>query len=148
VVQLRHPLGLPLLQAHPQQVGEQVVVAPPATHRIQWHQEQVGPLDRLQQPLAVGAAGDRIAQRPRQPLQHRGLQQEAAHRLGLALQHLLGQIVQHEPVAARKRRHKPGDIDLPLQRQAGQLQPGHPPLGARRQYRHGSLRQVGSDRPA
>ena len=37
--------------------------------------EQARPLDRLQHRLAAGPAGDRIAQRAVQPVQHRGLQQ-------------------------------------------------------------------------
>jgi hypothetical protein len=61
-VQLRHPLGLLLLQAGAEQVGEQVVKAPPAPHLVQRHQEQVGPLHLLQHRLAVGPRGDRIAQ--------------------------------------------------------------------------------------
>ena len=61
-VKLRGPAGLFLLQAGAQQVGEQVVVAPPAAHLIQRHQEQSRPLHLLQQRLAAGAAGDRVAQ--------------------------------------------------------------------------------------
>ncbi len=34
---------------------------------------------------------------------------------------------------------------MALERQPGQLQPGHPPLGALRQRRHGRLRQLGAD---
>jgi hypothetical protein len=73
-VQRRHPPRLLLLQAGVQQVGEQVVVAPPATHLVQRYQKQVGPLHPLQHVLAVGPPGDRVAQFPRQPLQHRRLQ--------------------------------------------------------------------------
>jgi hypothetical protein len=67
-VQRRDPARL-LLQAGAEQVGEQMVVAPPAAHLIQRHQEQAGPFDRLQRRLAIGTAGDRIAQRAGQPLQ-------------------------------------------------------------------------------
>jgi hypothetical protein len=56
------------LQAGAEQVGEQLVVAPPAAHLIQRQQEQVGPLHLLQHLLAVAAAGDRSTQRTRQPL--------------------------------------------------------------------------------
>ena len=80
-VQCRHPGGPFLLQPGAEQVGEQVVVAPPAAHLIQWHQEQPRPLHPLQQRLATGAAGDRVAQLAGQPLQHRGLQHEVAHLL-------------------------------------------------------------------
>ena len=62
MVQARHPAGLLLLQAGAQQVGEQVVVAPPAAHLIQRHKEQVRLLYLLQHYLATGAAGDRVAQ--------------------------------------------------------------------------------------
>ena len=48
-VQAHHPVGLFLLQAGAEQVGEQVVVTPPAAHLIQRHQEQSRPLHLLQQ---------------------------------------------------------------------------------------------------
>ena len=63
-MQRREPIGMLLLQAGAEQVGEQVVVAPPAAHLIQRHQEQVRPLHLLQHHLATGAAGDRITQLP------------------------------------------------------------------------------------
>ena len=129
-VQCLHPAGLLSLQPGPQQVGEQVMVAPPAAHLIEWHQEQARPLNVLQHRLAVGPASDRITQLSRQPLQHRGLQQERAHLPGLAVKDLIAQVVQHEAVAAAERRHEPGRIRVPAQRQCGQLQPGRPPLRA------------------
>ena len=64
-VRLRHLAGLFDLQAGAEQVGEQVVVAPPAADLIQRHQEQPGPLHLVQQRLAPGAAGDRVTQRGR-----------------------------------------------------------------------------------
>ena len=67
-MQRRDLIGPLLQEARTEQAGEQLVVAPPGAHLIQWHQEQAGPLDRLQHRLAVGAAGDRIAQRTAQPL--------------------------------------------------------------------------------
>ena len=67
-MQPSHPLGLGLGEAGAEQVGEQLVVAPPAAHLIQRQQEQIRPLGLLQQPLAVGPPGDRLAQRPTQPL--------------------------------------------------------------------------------
>jgi len=62
-VQLLHSLGILPLEADAEQVGEQVVVAPPATHLVQWRQEQVGRLDGLQHLLAIGPPGDGVAQR-------------------------------------------------------------------------------------
>ena len=43
-VQFLHPARPFCLQASAQQVGEQAVVAPPAAHLIQRHQEQACPL--------------------------------------------------------------------------------------------------------
>ena len=140
-VQARHPVGLLLLQAGAEQVGEQVVVAPPAAHLIQRHEEQAGPLHLLQQCLAPGAAGDRVAQVAAEALQHGGLQQEGAHLAALLLEYLLGQEVQDEAVAAGKRRHEPLGIELAAQRQRGQLQPGGPALGPPRQRRHRRIGQ-------
>jgi hypothetical protein len=57
------------------------------------------------------------------------------------LEHLLGQEVQHVAVAAGERGREPGGTGLPAQRQAGQLQPGGPPLGAGGQRRHRRFRQ-------
>jgi hypothetical protein len=48
VVQHGHLLGPFLLQPDGEQIGEQVVVAPPPADRVQGHQEQVAPLHPLQ----------------------------------------------------------------------------------------------------
>ena len=114
-VQHRHPVRPLLLQAGTEQIGEQVMVAPPAPHFIQRHQEQIRPLELLQHRLAVGAASDRIAQPARQPLQHRGFQQEPAHLPALPLEHLLGQVVQDIAMGAAECRHKLGGVGLPAQ---------------------------------
>ena len=141
-VQLRRPNRLFLLQPRAEQVSEKVMVAPPAAHLIQRQQEQARPLHPLKQRLAACPASDLIAQLPRQPLQHRGFHQENAHLLALLLQHLLGQVVQHVAVATGERRHERGDIRPAAQRQGGQLQPGCPPLGPRRQRCHRRIRQT------
>ena len=51
-VQVRHLIRLFLPEAGVEQVGEQMMVAPPAAHLIQRDQEQIGPLHLLQQALA------------------------------------------------------------------------------------------------
>ncbi len=140
-VQLRHLAGPFGLQAGAEQVGEQMVVAPPSAHLVQRDQEQPGPVHLLQQRLAAGPAGDRVTQLARQPVQHRGLQQEGAHLLALPLQHLFGQIIEHVAVAAGEGSNEAGHVLLPAQRQGGQLQPGRPPLGPGHQRRHGRLGQ-------
>jgi hypothetical protein len=100
-VQPGHPLGAPLLPlAHPQQVGEQAVVAVPAALPVQGNQEQVGPLEVLEQLLAVRAAGDRVAERAAQALEDRGVEQETPHVRRLPLQDLPGQVVENVAVVA------------------------------------------------
>ena len=145
-MQLRHHTsGLLYLQAGAEQVGEQVVVAPPAAHLIQRDQEQARPLGLLQQRLAALAAGDGVAQRAAEPLQHRGFQQERAHLLALELQHFLGQVVQDVPVAAGERGHERGGIVVSAQ-SARPAATGRPALGPGRQRRHGGIGQ-GRARP-
>jgi hypothetical protein len=123
------------------QVGEQVVIAPPAAQLIQRDQEQPRPFGLLEQRLAALAAGDGVAQRAAEPVQHRGLEQERPQLLVLPLEHLFGQVVQDVPVAAGERGHERGGIVLPAQGQRGQLQPGRPALGPGRQRRHRRIRQ-------
>ena len=115
-VQIRHAAGLLFLQAGAEQVGEQVMVAPPAAHLIQRDQEEAGPLRLLQQRLAALAAGDSIAQRAAEPVEHRRLEQEDPHLLVLPLEHLLSQIVKNVAMAAGEGRNEPGHIVLPAQR--------------------------------
>jgi len=114
-VQTRGQARLFLLQSDPEQVGEQVVVAPPAADLIKRHQEQPGPLHLFQQLLAAGAAGHGVTQRTAEPLEHRGLQQERAHPLTLVLEHLFGEEVQDIAVAAGELCDEPGGIGLPEQ---------------------------------
>jgi hypothetical protein len=84
------PVGMCLMQAGAQQVGEQPVVAPPAAFLVQRDQEQVGPLDLLQPLLAVGLGGDGVAQRSRELVKDRRLQQEPHQLVGLPGEDLLG----------------------------------------------------------
>ena len=145
-VQARNPAGPFLLQAGAEQIGEQMVVPPPTAHLIQWHQEQAGLLHPLQHRLAVGAASDRITQPAGQAFQQRGFQQKGTQLLWLAVQHLLGQVVQDIAVAAAEGRHEPSGIGLPPQRKGSQLQAGHPAFGAGGQRRHRRGGQVSTSR--
>ena len=114
-VKLRQASGLFLLQAGAEQVGEQVVVAPPAAQLVQRDRRQARPFGLLEQRLAALAAGDGVAQRAAEPLQHGRLEQERAQLLVLPLEHLFGQVVQDIAVAAGERGHEGGGIVLPAQ---------------------------------
>ena len=113
----------------PQQVGEQVVVPPPAPDVVERDEEQVRPLDLLERRLAVGPAGDGVAQLPAQPIEDRGLQQERPKVVGLAIEHLLGEVVQHVAVAAGERRDELVDRGAFTEGQRRELEPGGRALG-------------------
>jgi hypothetical protein len=57
----------------------------------------------------------------------------------LALQHLLGQVVEHIAVAAREGLYEGVNVELALKRQSGQLQPSDPAFGAFPQRGKGHL---------
>ena len=61
-MQRHDPAGPLLLQPGAEQVGEQVMVAPPAAHLIQRHQEQAARSTRSSIAWLSVAAGDRITQ--------------------------------------------------------------------------------------
>ena len=132
-VQLRDAVGLLVEQARPQHVGEQVVVAIPLAPVVERDEEQVRPIERLQHGLAAVLAGDGIAQRAAQPVQDRGLQQEAPDVLGLALQDLLDQVVDDVAVVPGEAGDEAGDVVAPLHRERRQLECGDPAFGARLQ---------------
>ena len=90
-------------QAGAQDVGEQVVVAEPGALGVERHDEQVVALEVLQHRAAVGLAGDRVAQGTGEPVEDGGAEQELAHLGGLPGQHLVGEVVDDEPVAAGER---------------------------------------------
>ena len=90
-------------------------------------------VQRLEHRLAAALAGDGIAQRAAQPVEDRGLQQEVADLLGLALQDLLDQVVDDVAVVAGEAGDEAGDVVAALHRQRRQLQRGDPALGARLQ---------------
>ena len=77
------------------------------------------------------AAGDGVAERAGEPLQHGGREEEVARGRRLTGQDLVGEVVDDEPVAARERSDEGGDLVAvgdAAQRQRGQLQPGDPAL--------------------
>ena len=146
-VQLRHLAGLLVEQPRLQHVSKQVVVAIPPAAVIQRDQKQVPPVQRLQHGLAAALPGDRIAQRAAQPAQDGGLQQEGLDPVGLALQHLLGQVVDDVTIIAREAGNEAGDVLSPLHRQRRQLQRGDPALGAGLQHGHVPRRQLQAHHP-
>ena len=66
-------------QLEPQQIGEEMVVAEPRSPHVERHDERVGLLEPLQDPLGARAAGENVGERAAHPLQDRRAQQQVAH---------------------------------------------------------------------
>ena len=128
-MQQRDQVRLAPGQLQAQQLGEQVVVAVPVAVVVEGDQEQVGLLQLGQQLGRPLGLQHRVAQRPRQPLQDRGADHEAAQRLGLAGQDLGAQVVDDVAVAGLEAGDERARVGLAPQRQPGQVQPGRPALG-------------------
>lgn len=71
LVQQRNLLGLLAEHARAQHVGEQVVVAVPLPPIVQRDEEEVGALKGHERAAPVVAAGDGVAERPREPVENR-----------------------------------------------------------------------------
>ena len=99
-VQPAHVGGPLVVEVGAQHVGEQVVVPVPLAVRVERDDEQVLPLQRLQRRPSARPAGHRVAQRPGQPVEHRGVEQEPAHALRQPVEHLVAEVVDDEPVVA------------------------------------------------
>ena len=99
-MQLVDQLGFLVDQPGAEHVGEQVVIAVPVAAVVERDEEQVRPIELLERRPPAGSAGDRVAERAGQPVEHRGLQQERSDLFGLAVEHLLDEVVDDEAVVA------------------------------------------------
>ncbi|HZK48327.1 MAG TPA: hypothetical protein VFD74_01835 [Thermoleophilia bacterium] len=113
-VQSGQPIRLLLEHVCPQDIGEEVVIAIPATLVIEGNNEQVAALQALEHPWAMLLPGDGVAERTAQRVENGGLQQEVARALRLALKNLFDQVVQHETVAAGEGLNEAGGVRSPL----------------------------------
>ena len=129
-VQFGHRVRLLLGQPRLQHLREQVVVAIPMTVVIERHEEQVGPIKRLQHRPAVSASRDRIAERRIHTAENRGVQQEGAHLRRLVLQHLLDQVVDDVSVVSGEPGDEIGDVISTAHRESRQLERRDPSLRA------------------
>ena len=144
-VQVRHLVGVLGQQTRAQHVGEQVVVAVPGAFRIERHHEQVVALELLQRAGRAGAAGHRVAQGTGELVEERSTEQERVHLAGLPGQHLVGEVVDDEPVAAGEGLDEGGHrvtLADAAEGEAGELQPGDPALRALVEGGHVGSREV------
>ena len=129
VVQAPDVLGAPGRESRAQRLREEVVVAPPLPLVVERDHEEVRPLQRLQQLLAVGAASDRVAQRPAQVVEDGGVEQERPDVRGLAGEHLVDEVVEDEPVAPGERLDEAVRVGRAGGGEGGELQARGPSLG-------------------
>ena len=120
--------GVGAAQLEPQEVGEQMVVAKPGAVRVERGDERVCLLEVEQDPLRARAAGHRVGQAPRDPVEDRGPQQELPHLRRLALQHLRHQISRDASLAAGEVTHESLRVRMPVERDRCQPQAGDPAL--------------------
>src|SRR5688500_10367484 len=80
-------------EARAENVGEQVVVAVPGAVRVERNEEEVAALEVLEHAGAVGTAGDGVAERTGEPVEHSGAEQEVADLARLSGKDLVGQVV-------------------------------------------------------
>src|ERR1700743_1697857 len=96
-----------------------MVVAIPATGKVQGHQEQIFTLDRLENGRRTRSLQDRIAQRAAEPAQYRGAQQEVTELGWLTIEHFGHQVVDDVTVVAGERPDQWGGIARPGKRERG-----------------------------
>ena len=118
------------------------MVAVPVTLAIQRDDQQVGPLQRRKDRRRAAGLKDRVAQRPRQVIQHRGPGQER-HPLGGEVGQQLGvQVVGQEPIVAGKGEPGGASPAAGLVGQGGQVQGHRPALGTASQLGHLGIGQL------
>ena len=129
-VEDRDAVGLLVLEARPEHVGEELVIAIPLAAVVERDQEQVCAIERLKHRLAARLTGHGIAQRACQPVQDRRVQQEAPDLLGLTVQDLLDEIVDDVAVVPGESRDEAGDVVSALDRERRQLERRDPAFRA------------------
>src|SRR5260370_29414600 len=134
VMQFGHVVGLALLQACTQEIGEKLVIPIPGMLLIQGDDEQVGLLQVQKPCLAVCVSCHLPAEGSIQTIQERGVQQKLLDLFRLFLKHLFHEVGYKSVVTARESCEKTRSITLSLQRETGELQTGDPPFGTRFQY--------------
>ena len=110
--------------------GEQVMEAEPVAVLVERHDEKVRALQLVEDRRGVADAQDVVAQRRREPIQHRDRDDEVSYPVGVTVQHLLGQVVADEAVLAAEAPHEVVGVGSAGQRQRRQVEPRWPAFGA------------------
>ena len=119
--------------------GEQVVVPEPSPALVQRDEEQVLPLEHVDDLRRVPPCRHRVAERRREPVEDRRLGEEPHDVVGLAADDLLKEIVGDVPVAAGELADGLAWVALASEGQRRQVQSGRPPLRRVDQFRQVTL---------
>src|SRR5690348_13375420 len=99
-MQFGNQVRLDLRELAAEHLGEQVVISVPLPGVVQRDDEQVFPLEDLDQVRRAGRFGDGGAQRRAEPAEDGGPGEKLLHLARLAAQYLLSQEIDDEPVVA------------------------------------------------
>ena len=113
------------------------MAAVPLPVRVERRHEQVGAVQRVESGARSGAVQGGIAQRPGQPLEHGGPDEQVAVVRREPVDDLEGQVVEDVPVAAVEPTRSLGRPLRVADREGRELQSGSPTLGALGQHRRG-----------
>src|SRR5438034_10325364 len=96
---------------------------------VKGHQEQVSPLQVVEQGLAPALFPHGITQWRAESIQDAGLQQELLYGCTLTIDHFFQQVIHHVVMAATERHDESSRILTTLQGEGGELQAGDPAFG-------------------
>src|SRR5437764_7395293 len=125
-MQVGYPARFCLLQVAGEHLGKQVVVAVPSPLVIERDHKEIRFLERFQGCLSMFLTGHRLTEWSTEALQNRGGEQEFLHRRRLPQEYFLGEVVQHEAMAASEGREKRGDIGAASHGERGKLESRDP----------------------
>ena len=134
--------GVDTAELREEQLGEQVVQPEGVTIVERQHEEVARGGERVEHLGAVVALHHPVAQRRRQAVQDRRLEQERPPVGGQAVQHLLVQVLRHPLVRREHPTQHEGWVGVLGEREHAQVQPRRPPVGATDQLLHDVARQL------
>ena len=141
-MELGDDVGLALAQLGAKELLEQPVVAVPLAPAIERNQQQVGPLQRLQESARARSADDRIAEGAAHALEHRRPRQERHPPARDARQQLRPQVVGHQAVITAEGEPRRPAPSAGLEGERGKVQADRPPLGLPDELGHLGVRQL------
>ena len=130
LVELGDEPGLALRELGAEQVGEELVVAVPLAAVVERNQEEVRALELRQARRRAPPPGHRVAERSRERVEDRGLEQEVPLARVQRAENDLGQVVDDVAVRAVEGGYEPVRIGALTQGERREVDPGGPALGA------------------